>query len=69
MKFIKLIGQEFTGNAPLRKLFPVNQSSPKDIYEAVLPFILNHLEQAKDAKGKDAVGTFLPLTNHKPNNP
>jgi predicted Rossmann fold nucleotide-binding protein DprA/Smf involved in DNA uptake len=31
-------------------LFPVNQSSPKDIYEAVLPFILNHLEQAKDAK-------------------
>ncbi|MCA1993550.1 MAG: DNA-protecting protein DprA [Coleofasciculus sp. S288] len=31
-------------------LFPVNQSSPKDIYEAVLPFILNHLEQPKDAK-------------------
>lgn len=31
-------------------LLPVNQSSPKDIYEAVLPFILNHLEQPKDAK-------------------
>jgi len=30
--------------------FSVNQSSPKDIYEAVLPFILNHLEQPKDAK-------------------
>jgi len=31
-------------------LLHVNQSSPKDIYEAVLPFILNHLEQPKDAK-------------------
>ncbi|MGB5962443.1 MAG: DNA-processing protein DprA [Coleofasciculaceae cyanobacterium] len=31
-------------------LFPVNQLSPKDIYEAVLPFILNYLEQPKDAK-------------------
>ena len=31
-------------------LFPANQPSPKDIYEAVLPFILNHLEQPKDAK-------------------
>jgi len=31
-------------------LLSVNQSSPKDIYEAVLPFILNHLEQPKDAK-------------------
>ncbi|MBD2775684.1 DNA-processing protein DprA [Iningainema tapete] len=26
------------------------QLSPKDIYEAVLPFILNHLQQPKDAK-------------------
>ncbi|MGB3208729.1 MAG: DNA-processing protein DprA [Crinalium sp.] len=26
------------------------QNPPKDIYEAVLPFILNHLEQPKDAK-------------------
>ncbi|MFB2921060.1 DNA-processing protein DprA [Aerosakkonema funiforme] len=31
-------------------LFPANQPSPKDIYEAVLPFILNHLEQPQDAK-------------------
>jgi predicted Rossmann fold nucleotide-binding protein DprA/Smf involved in DNA uptake len=31
-------------------LLPVNQPSPKDIYEAVLPFLLNHLEQPKDAK-------------------
>ena len=31
-------------------LLPVNQSSPKDIYEAVLPFILTYLEQPKDAK-------------------
>lgn len=30
-------------------LFPVNQLSPKDIYEAVLPFILKNLEQPKDA--------------------
>jgi predicted Rossmann fold nucleotide-binding protein DprA/Smf involved in DNA uptake len=29
---------------------PVNQSPPKDIYEAVLPFILKHLEQPKDDK-------------------
>ena len=28
----------------------VNQSSLKDIYEAVLPIILNHLQQPKDAK-------------------
>lgn len=31
-------------------LLPVSQPSPKDIYEVVLPFILNHLEQPKDAK-------------------
>jgi len=31
-------------------VFSVNQSSPKDIYEAVLPFILNHLERPTDAK-------------------
>jgi predicted Rossmann fold nucleotide-binding protein DprA/Smf involved in DNA uptake len=40
-----VVADSFTG-----MLFPVNQSSPKDIYEAVLPFILNHLEQPKDAK-------------------
>jgi predicted Rossmann fold nucleotide-binding protein DprA/Smf involved in DNA uptake len=31
-------------------LLPVNQSSPEDIYELVLPIVLNHLEQPKDAK-------------------
>ena len=37
-------------NSRVGVVFPVNQSSPKDIYEAVLPLILNHLEQPKDAK-------------------
>jgi predicted Rossmann fold nucleotide-binding protein DprA/Smf involved in DNA uptake len=40
-----VVAEEFTG-----MLLPVNQPSPKDIYDAVLPFILNHLEQPKDAK-------------------
>lgn len=39
-----VVADSFTG-----MLLPVNQPSPKDIYEAVLPFILNHLEQPKDA--------------------
>jgi predicted Rossmann fold nucleotide-binding protein DprA/Smf involved in DNA uptake len=40
-----IVAEEFTG-----MLLPVSQPSPKDIYDAVLPFILNHLEQPKDAK-------------------
>ncbi|MBD2014983.1 DNA-protecting protein DprA [Microcoleus sp. FACHB-53] len=40
-----VVADSFTG-----MLLPVNQPSPKDIYEAVLPFILNHLEKPKDAK-------------------
>jgi len=40
-----VVADSFTG-----MLLSVNQPSPKDIYEAVLPFILNHLEQPKDTK-------------------
>lgn len=44
---------EVKTNKPLvvaESLVQVNHSFPKDIYEAVLPIILNHLEQPKDAK-------------------
>jgi predicted Rossmann fold nucleotide-binding protein DprA/Smf involved in DNA uptake len=40
-----VVADSFTGMC-----LPVNQPYPKDIYEAVLPFILNHLERPKDAK-------------------
>lgn len=40
-----VVADSFTG-----MLLRVSQPSPKDIYDAVLPLILNHLEQPKDAK-------------------